>query len=341
MREFWVASGHHLTRLDGDGRMAVTDELILAWLARPEVLPPPEACRAERALHARLTQAPRSAVAPGDIAAMDDADARENWGFLIRLRDTLLAAGTVEAGYLALVRAGERLPVVFYDQLVQLVLRNALHGCADVHVLRAAEMFFRPQRAHLQDGALLLADDELVAALETERHTAPLTAMFAGGVEALDVLNDDNAWTYWSRSDAHSMVLPFGADPHARTGLATAIAAFVGHLLHLDVSVTPLTAAEEVDLRWYVGLDPVGTAIGNALWRGARPPGTLVGLFALTIADQTEMLPEVAGHPIYLLMGMGPDNVIRMKPQNLVMGLPLRGQGATVGTAPPGPATPA
>ena len=46
MPEFWVASGHHLTRLDNAGRMTVTDELILAWLARPEVLPPPEACAA-------------------------------------------------------------------------------------------------------------------------------------------------------------------------------------------------------------------------------------------------------------------------------------------------------
>lgn len=39
MREFWVASGHHLTRLDAAGRMQVTDELILAWLARPEIVP--------------------------------------------------------------------------------------------------------------------------------------------------------------------------------------------------------------------------------------------------------------------------------------------------------------
>jgi len=49
MREFWVASGHHLTRLDDRGRMQATDELILAWLARPEIVPPPEACAAERA----------------------------------------------------------------------------------------------------------------------------------------------------------------------------------------------------------------------------------------------------------------------------------------------------
>jgi hypothetical protein len=82
MPEFWVASGHHLTRLDARGRMLVTDELLLAWLARPEVLPPPEACAAERALHARLMAAPRAPVSHLELAALADPDARENWTFL-------------------------------------------------------------------------------------------------------------------------------------------------------------------------------------------------------------------------------------------------------------------
>lgn len=178
MREYWVASGHHLTRLTASGWMAVTDELLLAWLARPEVLPPDDACPAERGLHARLMAAPRAPVAPADIAAMADPDARENWTLLIRLRDALVGAGTVEGAYLALVRAGEKLPLVFYDQLVQLILRNALDGCADVYVLRAAELFFRPQRGHVSDGALILADEELIAEMEAEQHDSPLTAMF-------------------------------------------------------------------------------------------------------------------------------------------------------------------
>jgi hypothetical protein len=325
--EFWVASGHHLTRLDGAGRMLVTDELILAWLARPEVVPPPEACIAERTLHHRLRAAPRAAVTAAEVAAMADPDARENWGFLLTLRDTLLAAGTVEAGYLALVRGGVRLPVVFYDQLVQLILRNALDGVEDVHTLRAAEMFFRPQRAHFQDDALMLADEELVSELEAEQHSAPLMAMLQGGVTGLDVLGSGNGWTYWSRSDAHAMVLAFGADPKAREGLAAAIAAFVRHLLGHAVQVTPMLRADAVDMRWFVGLDPVGTDIGNALWQGAAPKDTMIGLFTLTFAAQAPVQPQVAGHPVYLILGIGRDNVIRMKPQNLVMGLPLTDAG--------------
>ena len=327
MKEFWVASGHHLTRLDGAGRMVVTDELLLAWLARPEVVPPPDACMAERVLHARLMRAPRGPASAAEIAAIADADARENWTLLIALRDRLIAAGTVEAGYLALVREGEnggvKLPLVFYDQLVQLVLRNALDGCEDVRMLRAAEMFFRPQRAHFQDDALMLADDELVAELEVDQHQNPLMAMMSGGVSALDVLGEGNGWTYWSRSDAHTMVLPFGADPKAREAFARVIAAFLRHLLGLEVQVTPRVRADEVDLRWFVGLDPVGTAIGNALWHGQPVKDTLVGLFALGIEPASSVLPEVAGHPVWLLLGMGKDRVIRMKPQNLIAGLPL------------------
>jgi hypothetical protein len=323
MREFWVASGHHLTALDVSGRMEVTDALILAWLARPEIIPPPEACAAERALHVRLLQSPRAAVTGIEIANMEDEDARENWGFLLTLRDTLIAAGSVEAGYLALVRGRVRLPHLFYDQLVQLILRNALDGCENVHTLRAAEMLFRPQRGYLNDGALMLADDELVGELEGAIHSNPLVAMLNGGVEQLDVLNEANAWTYWSRSDAHTMVLPYGAEPLARAGLADALSRFVGHLLGLPVAVAAMQTAEDVDLQWYVGLDQTGTEIGNALWKGKTPDASLVGLFALTFLRPEGVAPQARATPVYLLMGLDGSNVIRFKPQNLVTGLPL------------------
>ncbi|HUF45310.1 MAG TPA: DUF6352 family protein [Aestuariivirgaceae bacterium] len=323
MREFWVASGHHLTRLDGRGRMIVTDELLLAWLARPEVLPPDEACAAERALHARLMAAPRAEVGEAEIAAMADPDARENWGFLLALRERLIGAGTIEEGYLVLVREGLRLPLVFYDQLVQLILRNALDGCENVYVLRAAELLFRAQRGHVRDGALILADDELVAGMETERQLSPLNAMFAGAAQELDVLSEENAWTYWSRSDAHTMALNFGGDARARAGLAAALTAFVTHLTGHIVTVTAEAKVHDVDLHWFVGLDQTGAAIGNALWAGEEPSAAIVGLFRLDFADPDVMLQRVRGAPTWLILGMGEDKIVRMKPQNLVMGLPL------------------
>jgi len=323
MPEFWVASGHHFARRNAAGRLLVTDELILAWLARPEVLPPADACATERALHKRLMDKPRAKVSDMELAAIKDADARENWQFLLRLRDTLLEAGTIEEGYQAILHKQMVLPFVFTAQLLQLILRNALDGCDDPQVLRAAECFFRPQRAHVKEDKLLLADDELVELFEQEMHSSPLTAMFSGGVDSLDVLGGGNEWTYWSRSDAHTTVLNFGGDPKARAGMATAIEAFLRHMLALEVTVTPQSVADQVDLRWFVGLDPVGTAIGNALWNGATPKDTLVGLFRMDLPSDPRVRADMRGQPVWLLLGLGPDRILRMKPQNLLLGLPL------------------
>jgi hypothetical protein len=87
MREFWVSSGHHFTRRTEGGGLGVTNELLLAYLARPELLPPEEACDAERGLHARLLADPRAPVSEAEIAAITDEDARENWQFMIAFRD--------------------------------------------------------------------------------------------------------------------------------------------------------------------------------------------------------------------------------------------------------------
>ena len=141
MTEFWVSSGHHLTTRSGGGGLVVSDELILAYLARPELTPPPDACAAERALHMKLMDAPRRLVTPAEIAAIEDPDARQNWDLMIAFRDRLLAAPTVEAAYLSLIRNGVgQTPPLFINQLVHLILRNALDGCTDAYMLRAAEL---------------------------------------------------------------------------------------------------------------------------------------------------------------------------------------------------------
>ena len=89
------------------------------------------------------------------------------------------------------------------------------------------------------------------------------------------------------------------------------------------MTVTPHTRVEDVDLRWYVGLDPNGTAIGNALWRGQPVPATLIGVFRLDFADAAAVRPDLAGQPVWLLLGLGADGAVRIKPQNLLAGLPL------------------
>ena len=54
MRDFWLSCGHHLIDRDAGGGLLVTDEFLKVYLARPELLPPSEACAAEQNLYASL-----------------------------------------------------------------------------------------------------------------------------------------------------------------------------------------------------------------------------------------------------------------------------------------------
>ena len=136
---------------------------------------------------------------------------------MVSFRDRLLAAPSLEAVYVALARKGAGdLPPIFLSQLCHLILRNALEGCDDPYTLRAAELFYRSQLAAVHDGTLLLADAEVIEAeqhAQHDLHSSPLTAMLQQpkSFGEMDVMDDENAWTYWSRSDAHAMAMNFSA----------------------------------------------------------------------------------------------------------------------------------
>jgi Family of unknown function (DUF6352) len=332
MREFWVASGHHLTRRAEHGGLVATPELIMAYLARPELMPPDDACDAERNLHASLLSDPLRPVSKADIAALADADARENWTFMMSFRDRLIAAPSLEAVYLSLARKGAiDLPPIFLSQLCHLILRNALDGCDDPYTLRAAEVFYRSQQAAFHDGTLLLADAEVVEAQQHahhDMHLSPLSAMLQPqAFGEMDVMDDENAWTYWSRSDAHAMAMNIGGNAKARTGLCRAIERWIGHLLGIAVDVETVASIEDRDWRWFVGLDSEATRIGNALWNGAvldeDTARRIVALMRLSFRDTRLVDERVGDKPVYLILAMDADKVVRLKPQNLVVGLPL------------------
>jgi len=324
-RDFWLSSGHHLLDRDRDGKLTLTDEFLKAYLARLELVPPPDACAAERALYRVLLDDPRRPVRPAEIDAIEDADARENWRHMIAFRDRLLARPTIEAGYLSLVREGTRVPLLFLDQLVHVILRNALDQIEDACLLRAAEMFFRPQRLTAHEGSLIAADEEHVGAATV----SPLVAMFglplAGNI---DVLNDDNAASYLERSDRFDMALDLSAGRRGLVALGEVIRRWVKHLLGVEVAVEPLTEPGDVALSWYVGLDAEATRIGDALWKGemldADESANIVTLYRLTFSDPGIVLERLAGEPVYLILAMTADGALRMKPQNLITGLPIR-----------------
>jgi Family of unknown function (DUF6352) len=328
MRDFWLSCGHHLTDRDGGGRLLITDDFLKAYLARPELIPPPEACGAERRLHAALLADPRIPVGPNEIAAIADEDARENWQLMIAFRDRLLLHTTLEAAYLDLARNGAgAAPLIFLDQLVHVILRNALDGCSDPFLVRAAELFFRPQRVAIREGALIAADEEKIAGTGTA-PLSPIVPMLGLLMDdQIDILNDDNAEGYWGRSDVFDMALDLTVGRRGASAFAEAIERWVRHMLSVEVVVEPLGEMREVPFTWYVGLDAEGTRMGDALWRGDRLDDTsrarVVGLFRLTFIGSDAGAPA-HDEAVYLILAMTSDRVLRIKPQNLLTGLPAR-----------------
>ena len=329
MTDFWLSCGHHLLDRDDSGGLVVTDDFLKVYLARPELIPPPEACPVERALHGALLAEPRMQVTASDIAAIADADARENWQMLVAFRDHLLRHKTLEAAYVDLARHGAgKTPPLFVSQLVHVILRNALDGVKNARVLRAAEMFFRTQRVTLHEGALLAADEETVAG-GTQAPVSPLVSMLGLPAEAeIDIINDDNAGTYWERSDRFDMALDLTGGRDGLAALAEAMRLWIAHLLGIAVTIEPLTELRDAPLTWYVGLDAEGTRIGDIMWNDDEldemSQARVAGLFRLTFRDPSVMLDKVKGEPVYLILAMNADKLIRLKPQNLVTGLPVK-----------------
>jgi hypothetical protein len=329
VKDFWISCGHHLLDRDEGGGLLPTDEFLKVYLARPELAPPPEACDAERRLHAALLADPRQAVSSAEIAAIADADARENWELLIAFRDHLLRHKTLEAAYAGLMGSGiGNFPLLFINQLVHVILRNALDGVTDARVVRAAELFFRTQRVTLHEGALMAADEETIGGINTAPVTPLVSMLGIPAAAEIDVINDDNADGYWERSDQFDMALDLTAGREGLDALADVIRRWVLHVLGIEVTVEALKELREVTLAWYVGLDADGTKIGDMLWNGEEVDeatmSQVVGLFRLTFRDPTVMLDKVKGEAVYLILAMTPDKLIRMKPQNLLTGLPIR-----------------
>jgi len=333
MPEFWRSSGFYLLQRNSAGHLAVTDDFLRAYLLRPEIHPVEESCAEERGLHTRLMEAPRREVAPAELEAIADADARDNYRLLLRFRDRLLEAGTVEACYANLFRA-ERIdvPPLFIDQLAHVILRNVLDGCEDALRLRAAELFFREQRASLREGQLLLADHETVEMHAAGRRYGSLGRLIveAQGTLAqaeLDVLGRANADLYWQRESRFDTVIPIQYGSPGLEALCRVIEAWIAHFYGVGVGVQAVPAVDEARWRWHIGLDAESTTILNDLWNGQEVEHgrmrRIVALFRLSFVDAGAMRADLEGAPVVLALSMNEDDVVRMKPQNLLINLPL------------------
>jgi hypothetical protein len=188
-------------------------------------------------------------------------------------------------------------------------------------------LFFRRQRLTIHDGSLLAADQEYV---DSRRGVvSPLVSML--GLQEhgdIDVLSEANASAYWERSDRFDMALDLTAGRRGLAALGSVIVRWVKHLLGIDIVVEPVTEPQQVELAWYVGLEPNGTKIGDALWNGLEiddaTRSRVVALFRLTFRDPAIVIERVADQAVHLILAMTPDGLLRIKPQNLLTGLPVR-----------------
>jgi hypothetical protein len=348
--EFWPASGFFQLQRNARGWLTPTDAYLRLFLARPELALVDESCAAEQALHAALMANPRLPVGTIPLQTLADTDVAANYGHFLAFRDGLIQSGSLEAWYLATLRSGQiTVPPLFIDLVVQACLRNLLDETTDAQVARAAELLFRPQRIYSQDGQVLSGDQGVLDLLNETGGLGDMGRLLAQNNAPmrevnLQVLTDANADRYWPQSDRHDFLLDFTHEitndlshglsltmTRSRSGLkalARVLEAWVAHFLGVEVNISPEQKINDANWRWHIGLDAESSALLNDLYQD-RPVETarmqrLVSLFRLSFKNPLEMRPDVAGKPVYLGLAMTANNVVRLKPQNLLLNLPLR-----------------
>jgi hypothetical protein len=159
----------------------------------------------------------------------------------------------------------------------------------------------------------------------------------------MDVLTADNASDYWRRAERHELLLDLTHEVSSDLGnglsftlarahsglaaLARVLEKWVAHFLGVRVKITPLRRIDDPAWRWHIGLDVESMALLNDLYeeRPVEPARLeqLISLFRLDFEDAADMRPDVAGRPVYLGLATTPEGTLRLKPQNLLLNLPL------------------
>ncbi len=338
MADFWRDSGYGLLDGDSRGHLRVTGDFLRAYFQRPELRPVEESCPAERALHAALLRNPREAVPEARLGELTDPDAVENYRVVLGFRDRLLAAGTIEECYLRLFLPGDKsdpgvpVPPLFIDQMAHVIARAVLEGCEDGLRARAGELLFREQTVTIQDGAIMAADAETVDMHASSGGFGDLGRLIAEAQTPLrtlelDVLSEANAGLYWGRDQAHDTVLDLSFAGAGLDALSRLLEAWIRHFLDVEASIQPVQRIADEKWVWHIGLDAEGSAILNDLYNGAEVGeerlARLLSLFRLDFADSSLMPTAIAGRPVYLALAMTAEGRLRLKPQNLLVNLPL------------------
>lgn len=332
MPELWASCGYDLLRRNGEGRLVVTDDYLRLYFSRPELELVAESCAAERALHEQLLAEPRAAVSEAALARLEDPDARDNYAVMLRFRDQLVAAPTLEAFYDGLFRRDVAVPPDFVHHTVQVILRSILDGTQDGLEARAAEIFFREQAVTIEKGAVMFADRDTVRSHASSaglgdvgRLLRELQAPLRSA--ELDVLDRASADEYFSRDERHDLVVQMNPGSEGSKAFARVLERWIAHFHGVETRIEPVREIPDDDWVWHVGLDAEATAMLNDLYNGKDVDEDtmkrIVGLFRVDFRDPNDALAELEGAPVFLGLATTPQSTLRMKPQNLLMNLPL------------------
>ena len=331
MNDFWTSCGYKLLRRSREGRLVVTDDYLRAYFMRPELAPVPESCDAERALHDALMAEPRREISDEEIGAIADRDAQGNYRVMLRFRRQLLAAPTLEAFYFDLFRGDVAVPPEFIHHTVQVIVRGILDASRDGLEARAAELFFRRQRVSVQDGSIMLADDETVEMHAVSAAAGGLTQLIRESqprrVVELDVLDEKNRDEYWRRDERYDTVLNLNFGRPGALALCRVMERWLAHFHGIEATVKPVREIPDEEWKWHVGLDTEATAMLNDIYDGGMVDEErmkrIIGLYRVDFKDPAVLRPELAGSPVFIGLASAADGTLRMKPQNLLVNLPL------------------
>ena len=352
MSNFWPSAGWPLLDITELGHLRVTAPWLARFLDRPELALVRESCAAERRLHHALREDPLMPVAEARLQTLADPDAADNYRAYLAFRDALVEVGTVEACYLRQIRSAQvTLAPPFMEAMTHVIVRHMLREVDDALEARAGELLFRPQRVTTVDGVPLAGDAQTLDLLNETGGFGELGRLLAQAqapikAAQMKVLTADNGAEYWRAAAgprAHDFLLDLRHElkqdlghgleftlARADSGLAAlgrVLQRWVMHLLGVEVAITPLSRIDDEHWRWHVGLDAESTALLNDLYEGrevdTERQSRLISLFALRFARPGQALPEMAGRPVYLGLCRTADGQVRLKPQNLLLNLPV------------------
>ena len=330
----WPTCGYTLLSQNDAGHLVVTDDFLRFLLERPELAPIPSSCAEEVALHHSLVAQPRLEVTAQTLEKLADKDAAENYAVWLCFRQRITALPTLEASYLALFKGeGVDVPPLLVQHITHILLRHILGQAPTAMQARAAEMLMHPQKITvLEDGAVMAADDETVERHATHGGFGSIGELLKqGGIKLrsvdLDVLNDDNQEAYWPRSESFDWVVSLNQGQPALSALCEVMAQWVQHFLGVQVRIQTEREINDDHWVWHVGLDAQASGVLNDLYQGkevdADRMARLLCLFKLEFVEPNDMLAEVRGKPVYLAMAVDANQRLKLKPQNLLLNLPL------------------